>query len=237
VRGMQQTAYEPVASLLNGRAIPMDFKSRHFDGEGDFKDAIQAVGYSSASEAVLIRSIFPPPSIVTETKNTAIVNAVRRGSFAGLQHIERRGYIMPSDVERLFGLTCKSPTAPGVYVDDNHCAHTAFLACFAAQRDRWTQLCHVFPSKDCTKDPRYFTCLPNLVLVPAWLAKLTDSSAEVCQTLRYAVRLVYSFCPLMSGHVGVDCRLCTRPSSLRLDEDTMQGNFPAARSRKWPSSM
>jgi hypothetical protein len=157
-----------------------------FTGDPDLLEAIQGLGYQSSAHAVLHRSVFPPPSVVADVGTRAIVNAVRRGTFDGLARVERFAFLPPEHVQRLFGLTAHDPLARGVYVDDNACAHFALATCFSVGREiASTQVCHIFP-REFSQHPMYFTALPNLVLVPAWLAKLTDSDPAVTATLRWA---------------------------------------------------
>lgn len=183
-----------------------------FCGDHGLQEAVRALGYASSAHAVLHRSVFPPPSIVAEVGTSAIVNAVRRGTFPGLGRIERMEFIEPQRAETLFSIQASDPSARGIYVDDNACPFFAFMSCFTVGRHLGsTQLSHVFP-REYSQHPRYFTSLPNLVLVPAWLAKLTDVDDSVMQTLRWAVRLVYGFCPEGDGAADHQCPICEMPT-------------------------
>lgn len=163
----------------------VSLRNGEWDGHVELNELVKAK-YGTLERAVLECSAFPPASLVERTQGKAIVNAVRRGTFETLGHRERRTYISPAEAKGLWNLDADDPGAVGVYVDDNHTAHVAFHACFGTD---WkggspTQLCHVF-DKEYSKDPRYFTALPNLVLVPAWLARLTDTHRGVMQFLRW----------------------------------------------------
>lgn len=202
-------------------------KKQAFDGTADLLEAIHELKYRSAAHAVLARSVFPPPSIVEEVGFNPIVNAVRRGKFPGLGNINRDQYISPVDVSRLFGLSATAPAAKGVLIDDNACPDFALRACFTRGRHQAsTQLAHVFPSKY-SKHPLFFTSLPNLVLVPSWLARLTDTDPAVCQTLRWAVRTVYGFCPVLLSSRGSpsiihSCTVCEKPAGDCLNEEEIR---------------
>ncbi len=197
----------------------MHIENRTFTGATDLQRALHDLGYISLAHAVLHRSVFTPPSIVAEVGTGAVFNAVRRGSFDGLNRVERSGYIAPKDAERLFGIHTTDSLSPGVYVDDNWCANFAFMACFDVRRHRQsTQLCHIFP-RQYSQNPHFFTALPNLVLVPTWLAKLTDGKGPVPRILRWAARLVYNFCPEHDGTPQHECVLCKRPPESPSDDE------------------
>jgi hypothetical protein len=185
-----------------------------WDGHAELLDLV-AARYGTLERAVLECSAFPPASLVERTQGKAIVNAVRCGSFGELGQRERRTYISPTEAKERWGLDADDLGAVGVYVDDNHAAHVAFHACFGInwKQGSNTELCHVF-DKEYSKDPRYFTALPNLVLVPTWLAKLTDSHRGVMQFLRWASRFVFGFCPGAAcdrAPTGEGCPLCANP--------------------------
>lgn len=100
--------------------------------------------------------------------------------------------------------------AKGVFLDDNGSPDWAFRACFTVKRHQGsTHICHIFG--DFTYDPRYFTALPNLVLVPSWLHKLTDTDDSVASVLRWASRTVYAFCPGNEVDARHICGQCRRP--------------------------
>ena len=192
----------------------ISLKGNRWNGHTDFEEAVSRL-HETPSHAVIERSVFPPPALVTQTGGRPIVNAARAGTFPGLGRRTRRSFVVPEEARRLWGLHATLDDAAGVYIDDNFCCHHVFNACFGAKWDSgtFTQLCHIF-GEEYSKEPRCFTALPNLVLVPAWLAKLTDSDARVCKTLRWVARKFYRFCPgpgCDRDPEGVGCGLCVRP--------------------------
>lgn len=191
-------------------------------GDPDLLDAVRALGFESTAHAVLARSVFPPPSLVAEVGVGPVVNAIRRGAFEGLGRVERRSFIPPQHVARLFHIETADPLAVGVYVDDNCCPDIALQCCFELRRHQAsTQVCHIFPS-EYSQHPLYFTSLANLALVPSWLAKTTDTDPTVTPVLRWAVRLVYGFCPRSDGSPTHSCSLCTRPAGAPDEEFVRQ---------------
>jgi len=194
--------------------------SGRFDGGADLPDVAKQLGFASVVELVLDRCVFPPASIVRETNARPIVNTVRAGMFDGHGKVARGEYVAPAVAARLWGMRCTQPQARGVLADDNMSPHFAFSSCFTVRRDRiaisTTQLCHIFDSAY-SKDPRFFSSLANLVLVPWWLAKLTDVDADVCQALRFVARAGFGACPTCHGKAG-GCTACSKPEALTIDE-------------------
>ncbi|WP_372050734.1 hypothetical protein PJ900_20430 [Tistrella mobilis] len=83
----------------------------------------------------------------------------------------------------------------GIILDDNSKANAAIKkAVFGSGviPERYSA-CHIWP-KSCY-DPRYHTCIANLVLLPAALASLTDHDPEVIACLKYRSFELYGWHP------------------------------------------
>lgn len=185
-------------------------RKHKFEGLEDLKNAVRMLpGIETPLEAVLALSVFPPRKLVEDPRigGRAIVNAVRAGSLPKIGKVRRNEMISPDDVSLAFGV---DGGTHGVLADDNTCPHLALTEAYEVGRDMGTTtVCHVFGSV-VSQNPRYFTSLPNLVLVPFWLAKLTDTDPDVKHGLRWAVRIAYKFCPHCGG--SGRCGECSRPS-------------------------
>jgi hypothetical protein len=188
-----------------------------FHGLAELAEIAKALSCESVAHLVLARSVFAPPSIVKETSARPIVNGVRRGTF-NRKKVDRGEYIAPRDAKALWNIDCDVADAPGVMADDNMLPHIAFTCCFTVERDiTSTQLCHIF-SRQYSKHPLWFTNLANLVLVPAWLSKVTDGDTPECGALRWAARVTFGCCPACDG-TGSGCSECKKPDVLHLDEN------------------
>lgn len=201
----------------------MRITNGQFEATSEISDLIIKSGYSSLAHAVCELSVFPPPSLVSEVGFKPIVNAVRRGKFGhGIGRRERDTLIAPHEAHILWRLTGAPGISVGVMVDDNLCANLALMSCYDLGRNiPSTTLAHVFPS-EYSKHPLFFTALPNLLLAPAWLAKLTDAKAgAVARTLRWTIREVYGFCaactPQPSQTLGNRCWVCAGPPDRGVD--------------------
>lgn len=185
----------------------MEIVRNRFTGEPDLDRAVKALGYPSRAHAVVDLSVFPPPSIVQQVGGVAVVNAVRNKNFGTIR--AKHTFLPPREAEAAFGFMTSDGAAKGVFLDDNGSPDWALRACFDVKRDQGsTHVCHIF--KMATYDPRYFTSLPNLALVPSWLHKLTDTDASVASVLRWIARTVYGFCPgntVDARHVCPACRV------------------------------
>ena len=78
--------------------------------------------------------------------------------------------------------------------DDNHCAQDIF--CWANKvnkRDfKDVQFNHIYSDPNSIEK---YTCLSNIILTPAFLAKLTDTDERIINILKYRVFEIYGYCP------------------------------------------
>lgn len=198
-----------------------------WDGFSDVCEVVAAV-HKTPTHAIVERSVFPPRALVTHTGGRPIVNAVRAGSFDRIGRRERRSFISAQDAAREWDLPFPQGAAKGVYVDDNFCAHTVFNACFDATwvGGTFTHLAHVFDGA-ASKSPMFFTALPNLILVPAWLAKFTDADEAVRKSLRWIARRFYGFCAgatCSKAPKGPGCELCKEPGH-NIEADVVEASI------------
>jgi hypothetical protein len=88
------------------------------------------------------------------------------------------------------------------YPETNSRASWTINTAVGGKNPNWT-CCHVWGYSDSTfqekgsltYDPRYYTCLPNLVLLPTPVKALTDSMPEVQQALRVCSWHLYGWTP------------------------------------------
>ena len=76
--------------------------------------------------------------------------------------------------------------------DDNKSPTDAFLWCNALARPKDVQFNHVYPV---SHDPESYTCLANICMGPAFIAKLTDTHKLVRRLLEYRSFELYGWQP------------------------------------------
>jgi hypothetical protein len=87
-------------------------------------------------------------------------------------------------------------------LETNYRANWTVDAAVGSKGSNWT-CCHIWGYSDptfqkkgsLTQNPRYYTCLPNLVLLPTPVKALTDSVPEVQQALRVCSWNLYGWTP------------------------------------------
>jgi hypothetical protein len=88
------------------------------------------------------------------------------------------------------------------YLETNMRANKALHAALGGKHPNWT-CCHIWGYSDATfrekgsltYDPRYYTCIANMVLLPTPVKALTDSMPDVQQALRVCCWYLYGWTP------------------------------------------
>jgi hypothetical protein len=154
------------------------FKTLHdfaLNGYSTLEELIRASTYQSIEQAVASLTLFSHPSTVQQTGCKALFSTIRNAARRG-QRAEVDGRL----------LAC----------DDNKSPTDAFLWCNGiAKKLKDVQFNHVYLN---SQDPDQYTCLANLCVTPAFLAKLTDTNEPVRRLLRYRVYDLYQWVP--AGH-------------------------------------
>ena len=131
-----------------------------FDGQAALSALISASKYKTVAQAVASLTVFSHPETVAQTGGRALFPSIR-----GVP-----GQYTEIDGRRLL-------------LDDNKSPTDAFLWANAlGRRGRDTQFNHVYAVSG---DVDAYTALPNICMTPAFLAKLTDTSADVRALLAY----------------------------------------------------
>lgn len=142
------------------------------DGFEALNALVAASVYGSVAQAVASLTIFSHPDTVAQTEARALFPIVR--------DFKRRGEVGEIG-GRLVGF------------DDNTSPTEAFSwANRISRRPRDLQFNHVYSRSD---DPDSYTNLANLCVSPSFLAKLTDTDAEVQSLLRYRAFDVFGWHP------------------------------------------
>lgn len=142
------------------------------DGRSAFEALVEASRYGSVAQAVASLTLFSHPATVRQTGGNAIFHSVRDQRRVG-----ERGLI----------------DGRVVLLDDNKSPTDAFLwANGLTRRGRDVQFNHVYAA---SRDPESYTALPNICMTPAFIAKLTDTSAAVRALLRFRSYLLYGWTP------------------------------------------
>lgn len=144
-----------------------------FDGQTALAALIGASRYGTVAQAVASLAVFSHPQTVAQTRGQALFPTIRGTP----------GEFVEIDGRRLMS-------------DDNRSPTDAFRwANGLGTRSRDTQLNHVY---SVSRNPDAYTSLANLVLTPAFLAKLTDTNAAVQDLLRWRAYDLYGWTP--AGH-------------------------------------
>lgn len=147
-----------------------------FDGNAVLRDVLERSTYGSAEQAVAALTRSAHPDTVRQTGNRGIFPVVR------CRVISDRGK--------------DATTADGrrVMMDDNTAPTEAFLFAHSISRSSYrdVQFNHVWQSAD---EAESYTSLANLCVTPSFLAKLTDTDAEVGALLRYRAYDLYGYAP------------------------------------------
>ncbi|GAC1427427.1 MAG: hypothetical protein NVSMB62_25260 [Acidobacteriaceae bacterium] len=150
-------------------------KSLHdygLNGYAPLEDLIRASSYKSVEQAVASLTILSHPDTVRQTKCKPLFKTIRNAS--------RRRQLLEQDGRTLA-------------YDDNKSPTDAFLWCNGLSKKlKDVQFNHVYLN---SQDPDQYTCLANLCITPAFLAKLTDTHEHVRMLLRYRVSELYEWVP------------------------------------------
>jgi len=158
---------------MRGRRSLVDF---HLDGREALEHLLQKSGYGSVAQAVASLALFNHPSTVRQCAGSAVFRIVR----AKASH--ERG--------RIDTATDGRP----VLLDDNTGPTDTFLWTNGIGRNSYrdVQFCHVWPR---STDPCCYTNLANICILPSFLAKLSDTHAEVVRLLRIRAFELFAWKP------------------------------------------
>ncbi|MFP2906907.1 hypothetical protein ACLESD_18055 [Pyxidicoccus sp. 3LFB2] len=163
------------SKTLEPRVGPRTLVDFMLDGCSALEAVIASSQYRTVAQAVASLSLFSHPQTVRQTGGKAL--------FPTIRNRERVGQIAEHEGRR-------------VLLDDNQSPTEAFLwANGLNRRGRDTQFNHVY---DISLDADSYTALPNICMTPAFIAKLTDTSEQVCRLLRYRSYQLYQWVP--GGH-------------------------------------
>jgi hypothetical protein len=141
-----------------------------FDGRAALESLIATSRYRSAAQAVASLALFTHPDTVSQTKGAALFPTVRGP---------------PGQYGEVGGRR--------VMFDDNKSPTDAFLwANGLNRRGRDTQFNHVYAV---SQDIGSYTALPNIVMTPAFIAKLTDTDPEIRGLLAWRSFDLYGWFP------------------------------------------
>ena len=141
-----------------------------FDGQAALNALIAASRYRAIAQAVAALTVFSHPLTVAQTGGRALFPSIRGVPGRYLQQGDRV-----------------------LLLDDNKSPTDAFLWSNAlGRRGRDTQFNHIYAV---SSDVDAYTALPNICMTPAFLAKLTDTNAEVRALLAYRTFDLYGWTP------------------------------------------
>jgi hypothetical protein len=142
------------------------------NGYAPLEDLIRTSQYKSVEQVVASLTIFSHPDTVRQTECRALFKTIR--------HASRRRQLLEQDGRTLA-------------YDDNKSPTDAFLWCNGLTKKlNDVQFNHVYLN---SQDPDQYTCVANLCITPAFLAKLTDTHEHVRMLLRYRVFELYGWAP------------------------------------------
>ena len=123
-------------------------------------------------------AIFAPPDVVTPKivdRSALLYPKVRRGRNTS-KNKEKRGSIIN-----------------GVRIDDNTYANRGIKKILGNYDFKNYEVCHIWPNT--ATDERYYSMIPNLVLLPRAIAGLTDHLESIQQILQYRAFSLYRWKP------------------------------------------
>lgn len=148
-------------------------------GTGALEWVISHSPYGSVEQAIASLTLFSHPGTVAQTNNRALFPMVRDMVLRG-----QAGEI----------------DGRPIHYDDNSCVHATFLwANGLPTRTTFgkdIQSNHVYSAP---RDPDAYTCLANICVTPAFLAKLTDVHYGIQRLLQWRVRQLYTWWPAGRG--------------------------------------
>ena len=143
-----------------------------FNGRTALRTLVENSEYSSLSQIIASLSIFSHPETVRQTGCGPIIHVIRNA--------DKRG-----SIEQIDGRS--------VGLDDNKSPTDVFLWCNKIKNKITDlQFNHIYPD---SQNEQNYTCLANLCLTPAFLAKLTDSDADTRLLLRFRSFDLYGWHP------------------------------------------
>lgn len=147
-----------------------------FDGNAVLRDLLSHSSFGSAAQAVAALTRWAHPDTVRQTGNRGIFPIIR------CRVISDRGRDTTTTDGR------------AVMMDDNTGPTEAFLFAHGISRSSYrdVQFNHVWQSAD---EVESYTSLANLCVTPSFLAKLTDTDAEIAALLRYRAQDLYGYAP------------------------------------------
>lgn len=136
---------------------------------------IQDSAYRSLEQAVASLALFSHPDTVAQARGEALFRIVRGP-------IPQRGHIFPFD------------DGHSVLLDDNTGPTDAFIWANQLRRRAYSdvQFCHIWQESG---NPRCYTNLANICVLPAFLPKLSDTHPSVTALLRQRARELYAWQP------------------------------------------
>ncbi len=161
-----------VGSALQARFGARTLTDFSFNGRAALDAVIASSQYRTVAQAVASLTLFSHPRTVRQTGGRAIFPAIRNPRRVGQIDLHHGRQVL---------------------LDDNKSPTDAFLwANGLTRRGADTQFNHVYAS---SLDPDAYTALPNLCMTPAFIAKMTDTSEEVRNLLRYRSYQLYAWTP------------------------------------------
>lgn len=167
--GPKSTASKMIFRPREGAKTLVDFG---LDGRGALAAIIASSQYGTIAQAVASLTLFTHPDTVRQSEGRALFPSIRNQKRVG-QIDEYQGR--------------------QVLLDDNKSPTDAFLwANCIAKRGPDTQFNHIYTA---SFDVEAYTALPNICMTPAFIAKLTDTSEQVRQLLKYRSYELYGWIP------------------------------------------
>lgn len=146
------------------------------DGNAVLRDILASSPFRSAAQAVATLTQWSHPETVAQVGNRALFPIIR------CREIKERGR------------DTVLPNGRVVMQDDNTGPTDAFLYANGLVRGSYrdVQFNHLWQN---TQDVESYTCLANVCVTPSFLAKLTDTDAEIRTLLRYRAYQLYGYTP------------------------------------------
>jgi hypothetical protein len=144
-----------------------------YDGFAALEALIAASPYRSTEQIVASLTLFSHPETVRQTRLKPLFRVVRNAAKRGRVEAGEGGWIA---------------------YDDNKSPTDAFLWCngLSAGKMRDVQFNHLYAD---SQNADQYTCLANLCVTPAFLAKLTDTKANIRSLLRFRAYELYGWMP------------------------------------------
>ncbi len=145
-----------------------------FNGRVELERVLSKAGYRGLDEAIAELSLFVHPTLVEVTNAKNLFRIVR--------NMNCRGTIISYGDEIGKVMAC-----------DNTGPQHAFKWAIGGLSGKDIQFNHVYSMSD---NVDFYTSLANIFVTPAFLAKVTDTSPEIIQLVRYRVYDLYNFVPV-----------------------------------------